>query len=104
MNQLFQVHGAVPAAAMHRIHFALALIALNLPVYVLLWRTFFGDWEDFKEALYFWFTPRWWDWLQGEAFEDTWANMKLLAFVFVCGLTVVSEYVTLVRHFPEWVQ
>lgn len=86
---------------MPSLRFALILAVLNIPVYVMVWRTFFGDWEDFKDAVYFWFSPRWLDWLRGEAFEDTWTNMKTLAFLIICGLTVVSEYLTLARHFPQ---
>jgi hypothetical protein len=82
----------------------LVLLVLNLPVYAGIWRAFFGDWADLREALYFWLTPRWWDWLQGEQFEDTWANLKLLVFGLICGLTVVSEYVNLVDHFPHLLQ
>lgn len=43
-----------------------ALIVLSLPVYVLIWRTFFGGWDDFTEALYYFCSPRWLDWLRGE--------------------------------------
>ena len=77
---------------------AVALLALNLPVYAAIWRAFFGDWSAFREAVYFWFTPRWLDWWRGELTEDSWANLKLLVFLLVCGLTVVSEYLTIIRH------
>jgi hypothetical protein len=80
--------------------FLLILGILNLPVYWCIWRALFGDWEDFKEAVYFWLTPRWLDWLRGELFEDTWANTKLLVFFVLCALFVASEYVMLLRHFP----
>jgi hypothetical protein len=39
---------------------------LSLPVYVLIWRTFFGGWDDFTEALYYFCSTRWLDWLRGE--------------------------------------
>src|SRR5712691_10552435 len=50
------------------------LTVLSLPVYVLIWRTFFGGWDDFTEALYYFCSPRWLDWLRGELAEDSWAH------------------------------
>jgi hypothetical protein len=58
----------------------LVLIVLSVPLYVLIWRTFFGGWDDFTEALYYWVSPRWLAWLRGESVEDSWARVQLLAF------------------------
>jgi hypothetical protein len=47
------------------------LVVLSVPVYVLIWRTFFGGWDDITEALYYLVSPRWLSWLRGELVEDS---------------------------------
>ena len=71
-----------------------------MPVYVLLWRAFFGGWSDFTAAVYFWFSPNWLDWLRGDTDEDAWQHAKVLIFLLLCALMVVSESVNIHRKLP----
>jgi hypothetical protein len=64
------------------------LVVLSVPAYVLIWRTFFGGWDDFTEALYYLVSPRWLAWLRGELVEDSWAHVQLL---FFAGLSLAER-------------
>ncbi|HTZ18492.1 MAG TPA: hypothetical protein VMB78_08635 [Dissulfurispiraceae bacterium] len=77
------------------------LIILSIPVYWGLWKIIFEDWEDFKDCLYFWITPRWLDWLRGELFEDTWANFKLFVFFLLCIVLIALEYSAFSHYLPN---
>ncbi len=76
-----------------------AVGVLNLPVYPLVWRAFFGCWSDFTAAVHFWFSPDWLDRLRGED-EDAWQHTKLLAFIFLCTVLVASECLNIHRKLP----
>ncbi len=76
------------------------LLGLSVPAYILIWRTFFGDWDDFTDALYYFFSPRWLDWLRGELVEDSWAHVKLLAFAGLSLAVAWGEYVALRNSLP----
>jgi len=78
----------------------LVLIVLSVPVYVLIWRTFFGGWDDFTEALYYWVSPWWLAWLRGESVEDSWARVQLLAFGALSLAVVLGEYAALRKSVP----
>ncbi len=73
------------------------LIVINAPVYFLVGKVVFGTWEDFWEAVRFWFTPDLFSALMGEFWEDAWAELKLLFFLAVCGGCVWGEYVLVHR-------
>jgi hypothetical protein len=60
----------------------LVMLALHLPVYFLWGWLLFRHWEDFWEAIVFWFTPDAWSWLNDEYWDDIWAETKLAAWFF----------------------
>jgi hypothetical protein len=79
----------------------LAVVAvLNLPVYALIWLGLFGGWDDFTAAVYFWLSPNWLDWYRGESDEDAWQHAKLLLFLVLGALLVVSESVNIQHKLP----
>jgi hypothetical protein len=67
------------------------LVALNLPVYVLLGKLFFGDLSGFVRSLRFTLTPDILSALRGEYLEDRIESLKLMAWVIICALCVVGE-------------
>jgi hypothetical protein len=76
------------------------LVVLSVPAYVLIWRTFFGGWDDFTEALYYLVSPRWLAWLRGELVEDSWAHVQLLFFAGLSLAVVLGEYAALRQSAP----
>ena len=48
-------------------------------------QTFFADWEDFANSIYYAVRPDFYSWLQGDFAEDFWAEMKLTAWL-ACGM------------------
>ena len=77
----------------------LVLIALNLPLFGLLSRIFFRQ-EGLSGALKYCFIPDLISLLRGEYIDDQWAEVKLLLYCIVCGLTIWSELNLLELHFP----
>lgn len=73
------------------------LVALNIPVFVFIWRKLFGDFEDFLECVRFWLTPDWISALQGEWSEDFWAELKLFGYLILCAGAVLGEHVALLK-------
>jgi hypothetical protein len=74
------------------------LVVINAPVYVLIGKIVFGTWEDFWEAIRFWFTPDLFSAFMGEFWEDAWAELKLFLFFAACAGCVYGEY-SLVQRF-----
>lgn len=77
-----------------------ALAMVNVPVYAAIWRTFFGDWARLLDDLRLLATPDLLDLIRDELWADRVASFRMGWFAGICGLTVVSEYVTLLRHAP----
>ena len=75
------------------------LAVLNIPLYLLFGKSFFGGWGGFLEALRFYFTPDFWSATRGELWEDRWASMKLFVFILLCIVTVLVEYAFIRRIF-----
>lgn len=75
-----------------------ALIALNVPVYVLLGRAFFGDWGGFFKSLRFLFTPDIISAFRGEFHEDQWESLRFFVWLVACAAAVLAEAQGL-RHF-----
>ena len=69
----------------------------NIPVYFFLGWALFKDWNDFKEALLFWFTPDIISAFRGEYFDDMWGEMKLGFWITCCIATVYGESLLLTR-------
>jgi len=63
----------------------------NIPVYIFLAYVFFKDWDDFKEAVVFWFTPDIISVFRGEFIDDMWGEMKLGFWITCCTACVYGE-------------
>ena len=72
---------------------------LNIPVYILIGKVFFGDLAGFFDALKFWFTPNIFSLFRGRYGDDIMAEFKLVIFIFVCGLCVYGEYKLILKLF-----
>ena len=85
-----------------------AIAIANIPISLLVARTFFDDWSElwlvlrnafaspFQRVVMF---------LNGESREAQWPTAKVLALFIVLALLVISEYSFIVDHFPaigEW--
>lgn len=68
------------------------LIILNTPVYYTLYRLIFRDFEDFTNAVWFWFKWDTWSLFDGTFFEDFWAEMKLSALFGLSAAIVYLEW------------
>lgn len=67
-------------------------ILCGLVVAAVLWKPFFGDWENFSECVRYWFTPDIVSLFNGEYGEDWWAEMKLGAWIVISVLFGISGY------------
>lgn len=83
---------------------AALLAVLNLPAFWLLARFLFPTGADVVDTVRLLFTPRLWDLLQGEAFEDQWAHFRIVAWLFLCISLVASEHYFIRHHFPAMVE
>jgi hypothetical protein len=84
--------GRLPLVKVDRTTMIIVLIVLNVPLYLLLGRIFFGTWGRFLTAVKFWFKPDIFSWLDGSYWEDRWCEFVLFVFLFFCGLAVYGEY------------
>ena len=75
------------------------LIVVNVPIYFLLGKLFFDDWDGFWDAAKYWIKPDIISWFDGEWFEDWWAELKLGAFLACCAAIVYGEYWLVSRFF-----
>jgi hypothetical protein len=73
------------------------LIAANLPVFFGIGKVMFDDWHGFFECVRFYFTPDFFSALRGEWSDDILAELKLFAFVVVCGAVVFGEHIAMVK-------
>jgi hypothetical protein len=69
----------------------------NIPVFAFLAWLFFKDWDEFKEAVIFWFTPNVISLFRGEYWDDRWAEMKLGLWLFCCFGCLCTEILLLDR-------
>lgn len=60
------------------------LLIVNIPIFLMLGKFFFGGWDEFGEAVCYWFKPDIWSLFQGEHWDDMWAELKLGLFVLCC--------------------
>jgi hypothetical protein len=82
---------------------AVVLAVLNVPLYWVLGRFFFPTGADIYDTVRLLLTPRIWDLLRGEAFEDQWAHFQVGAWLALCVVTVASEHFFIRHHFPDLV-
>jgi hypothetical protein len=64
---------------------------INIPLYVFLFKKFFADWEEFKEALLFYIKPDLFSLIRGQFVQDIQAELKLVLFFVVCATVLVGE-------------
>lgn len=86
----------------HPALFALVAIA-NVPIYVLIARSFFDDWGEVSLMLKSMFAGSNLKTvmnLDGESREAAWPTTKLMVLLIVLSLLVVSEYTFIATHFP----
>jgi hypothetical protein len=65
-------------------HPLLKTFVVCLPLYYIVWKFIFGSWDEFLDALRFWFTPGWLSLLRGEFGSDLFAAIKLIFFAILC--------------------
>lgn len=74
------------------------LIAVNLPVYIVLGRLFFGSWSGFLRVLRFWLTPNIISWFRGEYWQDVAAELLFGVYLLCCAGVVFGEYWLITRY------
>ena len=68
------------------------LAAIDIPVFYFYGKLLFGDLQGFIDAVWFWFKPDLWSFLDNQFFEDWWAEFKLGLFFATCGAAIAAEY------------
>ena len=71
----------------------------NIPVYILIGKMLFEDWEEFKEAVGYLFTPNVFSYIFGELDEDFWATVKMFIFIVLCIFLWTGELVLITKCF-----
>lgn len=79
----------------------LILIVINLPVYKIFMDVFLGNFDGFKESVWYGFIPDIISAFKGEFWDDQWAEIKLAYYLALCILTVLAEY-TAISKFIVW--
>lgn len=75
---------------------------VNIPLFILIGKFFFGDWDAFKEALSYIFTPDWIHMMFGDWDEysaDLWATLKMIVFIVLFILVFTGELMFITRTF-----
>ncbi len=75
-----------------------SLAVVNIPVYYFLYRMLYRDAQEFLDAIRFWVKPDLWSLLDGEYWDDLWAEMKLGVFVAGCSGAVMAEAYLVSTH------
>jgi hypothetical protein len=79
------------------------LAVLNVPMYVVVFRAFFDDFEELAGGLGA-LDPSLWarllDALSGQWYDNQWAKAKLLVASVLCASLVLGEYSTVQQHAP----
>lgn len=73
----------------------------DVPVFLLLGWILFGDWDGFKEALWYHVKPDLFSLLDGTYFEDWWAELRFGTFALVCLGVLGAEFVWCVLGGPD---
>jgi len=76
------------------------LLVVNVPLFMLLGKAVFGGWAGFIEALVFWVKPELWSAIQGEFWEDWWAEIKLGFFAVACVTIYLGECYVVIQVLP----
>ncbi len=83
--------------------FILVLSAINIPLFIIVGKLFFGNWWEFWDCIKFWFKPDSWSWIDGEYWDDVKSELKLGVFFAACGFIVYGEYTLIIKSFPTLV-
>ena len=67
-------------------------VLIDIPIIVWIARALFPGKGDFVDALVFWITPEMWLLLQGQFWDDIWAEIKLGLLVFCFGALLFGEF------------
>lgn len=87
---------------MDRASIALIVAAvIDIPLFILIGKIFFGCWSDFWDAIVFWITPDMLSMLTGEYWDDLWAELKLGLFVVTCGACLWGELLLIAKLFGQ---
>ena len=70
----------------------IVIAVLNVPLYVLLGKSFFGGWQGLFEAIVAMITPGAVSALSGKAGEHGIGRFTFIMYVIVCAAAVSSEY------------
>lgn len=74
-------------------------VLAGVGVMVLLFKSLFGDKEEFYDCVKFWFTPDIFSFFSGKYFEDRWSEMKLGLWIFCGGMAGTGVYLGLTKLF-----
>jgi hypothetical protein len=77
----------------------IVLIILNIPLYLLLGRAFFENWEGFLQACIAVVRPDIVSAARGNYHEDRIGRFTLLVYLVVCGALVAAEYHVVAKFF-----
>lgn len=66
-------------------------IVVNLPVYFVVGRVFFKNWEEFEESIAYLFQPDIFSAFSGEFWDDWWATLKFGLWTGSCGYLTFAE-------------
>ena len=68
------------------------ILAVNLPVFYLVWRGAFGDLDELGECIRYALTPDIFSAFRGEWGRDQWKSLKLVLWIAVCAAIIVGEF------------
>lgn len=68
------------------------LLILNIPLYKIIYRFIFRDYDDFEESVKYSFTPDIYSLFKGRYWKDQIGEAKLSFFVIACIIVIVVEY------------
>jgi hypothetical protein len=86
-----------------KLFIAVALFNIvNYPAYRYLFRRFFADAQDFKEALLFFIQPHIFSIFKGQFWEDLAAELRLILFFGLCVLLLAGEVFFFLKIAEGW--
>ena len=77
----------------------LIIAGLNIPLYFLLGKSFFGGWEGLFESIVAMITPDVKSALSGDYDEHRIGRFTFIMYLIVCSAVVLSEYHVVAKYF-----
>ncbi len=68
------------------------LALVNIPVYILLGKVYFGSWSKFFDCVKYWLTNDTSSYLRWEQWEDVRSTFNLYLFLGGCAAMIAGEY------------